>query len=93
MCSTRGRPESCRVGAIARAWANNLKIILAAEPTASLDTDRALATMHAQRQISRQNGAAVLIVTHDHRLIGEVDRAIEMVDGQIVGTRPPPAVS
>lgn len=69
--------------AIARALANNPKIILADEPTASLDTDRALAVMHLLRQVSRESGTAVLVVTHDHRLIGEVDRVITMMDGRI----------
>ena len=69
--------------AIARALANNPKIILADEPTASLDTERALAVMRLLRQVSSERGAAVLVVTHDHRLIGEVDRVIEMMDGRI----------
>ncbi|MDA8252849.1 MAG: ABC transporter ATP-binding protein [Rhodospirillales bacterium] len=69
--------------AIARALANNPKIILADEPTASLDTERALAVMRLLRQVSSERGAAVLVVTHDHRLIDEVDRVIEMMDGRI----------
>jgi putative ABC transport system ATP-binding protein len=73
--------------AIARALANNPKIILADEPTASLDTDRALAVMHLLRQVSRESGTAVLVVTHDHRLIGEVDRVIDMMDGRIVDSQ------
>ena len=63
--------------------ANNPKIILADEPTASLDTERALAVMRLLRQVSSERGAAVLVVTHDHRLIDEVDRVIEMMDGRI----------
>jgi len=70
--------------AIARALANNPKIILADEPTASLDTDRALSVMRLLRQVSRQRNTAVLVVTHDHRLISEVDRVIQIMDGRIV---------
>jgi putative ABC transport system ATP-binding protein len=70
--------------AIARALANNPKIILADEPTASLDTDRALSVMHLLRQVSSEHNTAVLVVTHDHRLIGEVDRVIQVMDGRIV---------
>lgn len=70
--------------AIARALANTPRIILADEPTASLDTDRALNVMHLLRQVSREHQAAVLVVTHDHRLVGEVDRVVEMMDGQLV---------
>jgi putative ABC transport system ATP-binding protein len=75
--------------AIARALANNPKIILADEPTASLDTDRALAVMRLLQKVARENGTAVLVVTHDHRLMGEVDRVIEMMDGRIVAERVP----
>lgn len=70
--------------AIARALANNPKIILADEPTASLDTDRAFSVMRLLRQVSTEQGTAILVVTHDHRLIGEVDRVIELIDGRIV---------
>ena len=72
--------------AIARALANNPKIILADEPTASLDTDRALSVMHLLRRVSTENGTAVLFVTHDDRLIGEVDRMIQLVDGRIASS-------
>lgn len=77
--------------AIARALANNPKIILADEPTASLDTDRALSVMHLLRQVSREHSTAVLVVTHDHRLIGEVDRVIDMMDGRIADSRLSPS--
>lgn len=72
--------------AIARALANNPKVILADEPTASLDTDRALSVMHLLRQASREHNIAVLVVTHDQRLLSEVDRVIEILDGRIVGS-------
>ncbi len=71
---------------IARALANNPSIILADEPTASLDTDRALSVMRLLRQVSSQHNTAVLIVTHDHRLIGEVDRVIQIMDGRIIAS-------
>jgi putative ABC transport system ATP-binding protein len=70
--------------AIARALSNDPKVILADEPTASLDTDRALSVMRLLRHVSTENGTAVLFVTHDDRLIGEVDRVIRLVDGRIV---------
>ncbi len=74
--------------AIARALANDPRIILADEPTASLDTDRALAVVRLLRRISREHGAAVLLVTHDHRLLGEVDEVIQMQDGRVVTKLP-----
>jgi len=70
--------------AIARALANNPKIILADEPTASLDTERALNVMRLLRRVTNEQNAAVLVVTHDHRLIKEVDRVVQVIDGRIV---------
>jgi ABC-type lipoprotein export system ATPase subunit len=72
---------------------SNPKIILADEPTASLDTDRALSVMHLLRQVSSESRTAVLAVTHHHRLVGEVDRVITMMDGRIAepnGLKPGP---
>ena len=74
--------------AIARALANTPRIILADEPTASLDTDRAINVMRLLRALAREHKAAVLVVTHDHRLTGEVDRVMEMMDGQLAAQRP-----
>ena len=71
--------------AIARALANNPKVILADEPTAAIDFDRGLSVMRLLRQVSRENGTAVLVVTHDSRLIGGVDRVIQIMDGRILG--------
>lgn len=70
--------------AIARALANNPAIILADEPTASLDTDRGLSVMRLLRKVSSEQGTAILVVTHDERMIGEVDRVIQLVDGRVV---------
>jgi putative ABC transport system ATP-binding protein len=70
--------------AIARALANSPAIILADEPTASLDTDRGLSVMRLLRKVSTEQGTAILVVTHDERMIGEVDRVIQLVDGRVV---------
>ena len=69
--------------AIARALANDPKVILADEPTASLDSERGLEVMRLLRKLSTEHGTAVLVVTHDTRMIGEVDRVIRLVDGQV----------
>ncbi len=68
--------------AIARALANSPAIILADEPTASLDTDRALSVMRLLRKLSTEQDTAILVVTHDERMIGGVDRVLQLVDGQ-----------
>jgi putative ABC transport system ATP-binding protein len=70
--------------AIARALANSPAIILADEPTASLDTDRGLSVMRLLRKVSSEQGTAILVVTHDERMIGEVDRVIQLVDGRVI---------
>jgi len=70
--------------AIARALANRPAMILADEPTASLDTDRGLSVMRFLRKLSTEQGTAVLVVTHDERMIGEVDRVLQLVDGRVV---------
>ncbi len=81
-------PESLSGGekqrvAIARALANEPKVILADEPTASLDTERGLSVMKLLRQLSTERRTAILVVTHDTRMIGEVDRVIHLIDGQV----------
>ena len=70
--------------AIARALANSPAMILADEPTASLDTERGLSVMRLLRKLSREQGTAILVVTHDERMIGEVDRVLQLVDGRVV---------
>lgn len=70
--------------AIARALANSPAMILADEPTASLDTDRGLSVMRLLRKLSTEQGTAILVVTHDERMIGEVDRVLQLVDGSVV---------
>lgn len=75
--------------AIARALANSPAMILADEPTASLDTERGLSVMRLLRKVSTEQGTAILVVTHDERMIGEVDRVIHLVDGRLVGEDSP----
>jgi putative ABC transport system ATP-binding protein len=70
--------------AIARALAHRPAIILADEPTAALDTERGLSVMQLLRKVSKEQGTAILVVTHDTRMISEVDRVIHLMDGRIV---------
>ncbi len=69
--------------AIARALANQPKLILADEPTASLDTERGLSVMRLLRKLSNEQAMAILVVTHDTRMIGELDRVIRLLDGAV----------
>jgi len=73
--------------AIARALANNAKLILADEPTASLDTGRGKLVMELLKKIAKENRSAVIVVTHDERMIEGFDRVYQLKDGHIVGEK------
>ncbi|MCC6574476.1 MAG: ABC transporter ATP-binding protein [Planctomycetes bacterium] len=72
--------EAQRV-AIARALIHKPAVVLADEPTASLDSHRGRQVMELFREAARSQGAAVLVVTHDHRTLDLVDRILDMEDG------------
>ncbi len=76
--------EAQRV-AIARALANAPRIILADEPTAPLDTQRAGVVMDLLHRIAVDQQATVLVVTHDETIFSRFDRLISMRDGAIEG--------
>jgi putative ABC transport system ATP-binding protein len=70
--------------AIGRALANEPRLVLADEPTAALDTDRGMKVMGQLRRIARERGAAVITVTHDHRMIAGFDTVYHLEDGRLV---------
>jgi putative ABC transport system ATP-binding protein len=69
--------------AIARALANNPRLILADEPTASLDTDRGKKVMELLKKIAKENQSAVIVVTHDVRMIEGFDYVYHLKDGHL----------
>ena len=69
--------------AIARALANNPRLILADEPTASLDTVRGKKVMEMLKKIAKENQSAVIVVTHDVRMIKGFDRVYHLKDGRL----------
>jgi putative ABC transport system ATP-binding protein len=73
--------------AIARSLANNAKLMLADEPTASLDTDRGIRVMGLLKKIAKENRSAVIVVTHDVRMIEGFDYVYQLKDGRIVGEK------
>ena len=67
--------------AIARAFINNSKVILADEPTASLDSNRAHEVVQLiAKEVKSRNKAAVM-VTHDERMLEYCDKVYRMEDG------------
>jgi putative ABC transport system ATP-binding protein len=74
--------EAQRV-AIARALANHPRIILADEPTAALDSERAGRVMDLLRKIAQEQHAAILVVTHDEKVFNRFDRIFHLRDGKM----------
>ena len=71
--------------AVARALAPRPPLVLADEPTGSLDTAAADAVMEAFTETVRELGQTVVVVTHDHRVAAHLDRLVTMRDGRVVG--------
>jgi putative ABC transport system ATP-binding protein len=69
--------------AIARAMVTGPKILLADEPTGALDSETGAQVMETFRQINREQGTTVIIVTHDPRIGESTRRCIRILDGRI----------
>ena len=70
--------------AIARALIHNPAVVLADEPTASLDTERAYQVVETFANLVHENNRAGIMVTHDLRMCQYVDRVLQMRDGKLV---------
>lgn len=70
--------------AIARAFINDPEIILADEPTASLDSRRSMAIIELISKIVKEQNKSAIIVTHDEQILPLCDRIYRMKDGQLV---------
>jgi putative ABC transport system ATP-binding protein len=69
--------------AIARSLIHDPAVVLADEPTASLDTERAYQVVDTFADLIHEQGRAGVMVTHDLRMVRSVDVVIRMVDGRI----------
>ncbi|MBP0000661.1 MAG: ATP-binding cassette domain-containing protein [Cyanobacteria bacterium SID2] len=81
-------PDSLSVGqkqrvAIARALVSHPKLVLADEPTASLDSRSGRDVVELMQHLAREFGSAILIVTHDDRIIDIADRVLSLEDGRL----------
>ena len=73
--------------AIARALYNNPAIILADEPTASLDSDRAYEVVDLLSKECKEKNKSIIMVTHDNRMIEKCDYVYRMKDGILTKER------
>lgn len=69
---------------IARALVNRPPVILADEPTAPLDSERAMAVIRILNQMARQYETAIIVVTHDEKIIPTFKRIYHIRDGRTV---------
>jgi putative ABC transport system ATP-binding protein len=69
--------------AIARALVANPKLILADEPTAALDKKSGRDVVEIMQRLAKEQGTAVVLVTHDNRILDIGDRLINMEDGYL----------
>ena len=82
------RPAALSTGqrqcvAVARALINEPLLILADEPTASLDASSAEVAIGMLREAVRERGATVLMITHDSRQLALADRVVSLLDGRV----------
>jgi len=70
--------------AIARALVHGPSLILADEPTAALDTDRGKKVVTLLKNLAKERGVGVIVVTHDVRMVEGFDRVYHMKDGIIL---------
>ena len=79
--------------AIARALASHPQILLADEPTASLDKKSGRDVVEIMRRLAKEQSCTILFVTHDNRILDIADRIIHMDDGRLVeGSKQPETV-
>ncbi|HAJ59529.1 MAG TPA: ABC transporter, partial [Cyanobacteria bacterium UBA8543] len=70
--------------AIARALVSHPKLILADEPTAALDSRTGREVVELMQRLAQQQGCAIMLVTHDNRILDIADRILHMEDGRLV---------
>ena len=87
-------PPSRHTSLIARAFSIRPRILFADEPTGNLDGATGARIVELLESLNREDGATVVLVTHDQGLAARADRMLRMADGHIVSdtlTPAPPA--
>jgi lipoprotein-releasing system ATP-binding protein len=69
--------------AIARALAGNPAIILADEPTGNLDAGSGQGVLDLLRDLNREHGLTMIVVTHDIQIAQQADRVVRLVEGRV----------
>ena len=82
------RPDNLSGGqqqrvAIARALIHNPSLVIADEPTASLDSHTANLVIDIMKELGHEMGTTFIVATHDPRMAQRCDRVIELIDGQL----------
>ena len=72
--------------AVARALANDPRLLIADEPTGQLDSETGRSIMDLLRAVVRDRGMTAIVATHDGALLDRADRVITLRDGQVVAT-------
>jgi putative ABC transport system ATP-binding protein len=70
--------------AIARALVARPRLVLADEPTAALDKQSGRDAVDLLKRYAKENGATIMMVTHDNRILDVADRIVNMVDGRVI---------
>lgn len=69
---------------IARALAGDPKLILADEPTGALDSKTGIEVLEFIKQLNREDGTTIVLITHDHSIAYQANRVVKIQDGKII---------
>lgn len=70
--------------AIARAMSTGSPVLMADEPTGALDSKTGAQVLTLMRQLNREQGTTVILITHDNGIAAQADRTVRVMDGKIV---------
>ncbi len=90
---TKMSPGQCQRVAIARALIGNPSLVLADEPTASLDEKSGREAMELLRDLVKETGASVVVVTHDSRIFEFADRICSINNGRLDSAEMPESIA